>query len=156
MYIRRLCLCASYLSIAMFLPLVILCCLTSPVLHTPSPMAFAKASSTVHCDCFKAPSTFFLRLNASWRPGHEWYDEVRGRPERWRVCNVCELSFREEEWEQKGDEEKAKLGEDWPTQDRIARDRKIANKGQLCPLKGKCLFEAKRKLAEERERANTT
>ena len=61
------------------------------------------------------------------------------------------MNFREEEWEQKDDEEKAKLGEDWPTQDRIARDSKIANKGKLWPLKGKCLFEAKRKFAEEKE-----
>ena len=51
----------------------------------------------------------------------------------------------------KGDEEKAKLGEDWPTQDRIARDKKIANRCKLWLLKGKSLLEAKRKLAGEKE-----
>ena len=105
-------------------------------------MAFAKAGAPVFCHSCQAPSTYY-KLNQSWRPGHNWYDEERERSQQWRICNACELRCREDEWEQKSAEEKAELGQDWPSLLRIEIDKKKANKGPLWANKGAHLIDAK-------------
>ena len=101
-----------------------------------SAMAFKTAAAEVLCDTCGAKSTYF-KLNQSWRSGHTWYDEERERSQQWRICNACDLCFREEEWEQKSAEEKAELGQDWPSLPRIEKDQKKAAKGELWVSKGR-------------------
>ena len=55
---------------------------------------------------------------------HSRYDEVRERSKPWRLCNPCELHLREEEWAPMSGEEKAALGQDWPSLPRIEKDKK--------------------------------
>ena len=89
-------------------------------------MAFKKAAAEVLCDTCGAKSTYF-KLNQSWRSGHTRYDEERERTQQFRICNECELKFREDEWAEQSATEKAELGEDWLSLKRINKGRKEKN-----------------------------
>ena len=93
-------------------------------------MAFKKAAAEVLCDTCGAKPTYF-KLNQSWRSGHTRYDEERERTQQFRICNECELKFRKDEWEEKSATEKAELGEDWPSLQRIEKDKKKKQKTKV-------------------------
>ena len=135
----RLYLCASYLSIALFLPRAILC----------SRMAFQNSQKLLTCAGCDCQDTF-NHLIPSYRKEHSWVDALTKRTQHKRHCVKCEQKFRLKEWDGLAPEQKEeKGGVKYLDEHHNEFEHKRKRKGEKWVNKGKCLVQAKNEIREE-------
>ena len=73
-----------------------------------------------------------------------------------RICASCELQKRQQEWESRSEEQRAKVGPDYATEVRVIRDMKRVNKGKIWNETASQLIEATRQIKQERDDASVS
>ena len=111
-------------------------------------MAFAPSTATYPCGECGEQLRYFKLIESRREATRDPYDPLSDYPKYWRLCVRCEVEWREREWEEMNDKEKAQdpnYTEVW----KVERDLKRANKGKAWAHKADHILQAKKEVLEE-------